>query len=44
MTTPDSSKKVEHEEKGGLPIQLKLLLAVLVIAVVAIILKATGVF
>jgi hypothetical protein len=44
MTTPDSPKKVEPQETGGFPIQAKLLLAVLAVAVIALILKATGVF
>lgn len=44
MTTQDSSKQKQQEGEEGFPIQAKLLLAVIVLAVLLIILKVLGVF
>ena len=44
MTTPDSSKEVRQAEEGGFPIQAKLLLGILLVGVIALILKAAGLF
>jgi hypothetical protein len=45
MKTFDSSKKTDQQQNdGGFPIQAILLLGVLGVAVITLILKATGVF
>ncbi|HEV8538368.1 MAG TPA: hypothetical protein VGR15_05520 [Bacteroidota bacterium] len=44
MSTEDYSKQQKEENEQGFPIQLKLLLAVIALGVLAIALKAIGVF
>jgi hypothetical protein len=44
MATQDTSKENKEEIEQGFPIQLKLLLAVIVIAVVAIMAKIIGIY
>ena len=44
MASHQPEKQTQEENPQGLPIQLKFLLAVIAVGVIAIILKATGVF